>query len=232
MGLPVFRKRDLLVLGILLVTFYHFSQHLPSSTFRLQPSWFVELSEVSTRTHASNVQVVDIDGDGDKDLLLIDKDESVKLFKLRSIADFESTDIYHPEEIATIDSLQGSVVCAPEPHELFLYCVTKDGKLKAVNTHNNNNDFSLVWAVELTRNSNNNSHNPYNSLNVSTHNNNGGVAGCNSPSNSSSGNIGSNVHGAGAPGPAVPSLHPRGRSASIIDRLPMDLTTGIQSMIV
>eukprot|EP01031_Cornospumella_fuschlensis_P034838 gene34838-42189_t len=155
MGLPVFRKRDLLVLSILLATFYHFSQHLPSASFRLQPSWFVELSDTAARSHESSVQVVDIDGDGDQDLLLIDKDESVRWYKLRSITDFESTDIYHPEEIATIGSMQGAVVCASEPHDLFLYCVTKDGKLKAVNTHNGNNDLSLVWAVDLSLNGNN-----------------------------------------------------------------------------
>lgn len=100
----LFRGRDLLVLGLLLVTFYQYSFRFVPWSVHLEPSWFIEFAR-GGETEVKPPVLVDLDGDGSSEIVVLDRDGKIKAFRLASFEDRDSKSIYHPEEIFTVQVL-------------------------------------------------------------------------------------------------------------------------------
>lgn len=94
----LFRKRDLALLVVLCIVIY---LGLDTGTFsyNIEPVWYYDMSKIQ-RNHRVTPIITDLNGDGQKELIIITNDNQLKVLDGNNME--MSRDIYTLEEIASV----------------------------------------------------------------------------------------------------------------------------------
>ena len=104
----LFRKRDLGVLLLIIVSLYLTWYDSPSLNYSIEPSWFIDQrSEVIDDAGDLNYRqvpplIVDLEGDGAQEVIIITSSMHLKVFNAEPPV-LETFDVYHPQEVSSVE---------------------------------------------------------------------------------------------------------------------------------
>lgn len=102
MGPTVFRKRDIFV-AILVAIGIYISLDTSSFSYVFEPAWYIDQrkSGWSGEWHLIPPVITDLDGNGEKELIVVTRDLQLKIFSA-AIPENDKSNIYIPFELASV----------------------------------------------------------------------------------------------------------------------------------
>jgi len=175
----LFRRRDIFVILLVVITLYISFLDNQSLKYTIEPAWYIDqrvndhgdshrgfLDDIPI-THESNDTidyqlvrpvVTDLDGDGSNEVVMITKDFKLKVFNA-DIPKFNMKDIYHPVEVVSLQLLKGKLPVALQTGYTTPYQATKSRSQIILVVREDwsvacyDSSLSLLWEVSIAHNS-------------------------------------------------------------------------------